>query len=428
MADIFLSYSSEDKSKVRLIAFALEKRGWSVWWDRKITAGKMYDDVIEVELNSARCVVVIWTARSIASKWVKNEAAAGEQKNILVPLLLEDVKIPLAFSRIEAAKLIDWSGEEDNPELKVLMNAVAQTLGQEKIYPEVDQPDEILELIDEQQEKKKDELARSRISSIAMIAGGTVISLVCLYYFLAYRDHISTSVNQWLHYLVLIVLGLSVSILLTGIIRLFSHAKKMDSIGSLKYMGPAAGVILILSAAFYIPRSAADKIVTIRVFDLKKRPVTNGEVKLYLPGYIRRQSIDNVGQAQFTGIPSGSLNSNIKMEITSNGFENYSVDTTISAGEPMLISVTPVRIIHISGTIKNAAEMPLREVEINVDGTRYYAMSITDGSYMIVLKDYSPGDEITLTTSHKDFEDKTKSFRIDAADMKNIDFVLNPVK
>ncbi len=93
-----------------------------------------------------------------------------------------------------------------------------------------------------------------------------------------------------------------------------------------------------------------------------------------------------MGQAQFTGIPSGSLNSNIKMEITSNGFENYSVDTTISANEPMLISVTPVRIIHISGTIKNAGEMPLREVEINVDGTRYYAMSITDGSYMIVLE------------------------------------------
>ncbi len=137
----------------------------------------------------------------------------GEQKNILVPLLLEDVEIPLAFSRIEAAKLIDWSGEEDNPELKVLMNAVAQTLGQEKMYPEVDQPDEILELIDEQQEKKKDELARSRISSIAMIAGGAVISLVCLYYFLVYRDHISQVIEpEWLHYLVLIVLGLSVKL------------------------------------------------------------------------------------------------------------------------------------------------------------------------------------------------------------------------
>ena len=41
MADIFLSYSSEDKSKVRLIAYALEKMGWTVWWDRKIGAGKM---------------------------------------------------------------------------------------------------------------------------------------------------------------------------------------------------------------------------------------------------------------------------------------------------------------------------------------------------------------------------------------------------
>ena len=72
--------------------------------------------------------------------------------------------------------------------------------------------------------------------------------------------------------------------------------------------------------------------------------------------------------------------------------------------------------------------MPIRDVEINVDGTKYYAVSITDGSYSIILKDYSPGDEITLTTSHKDYEDKTRSFRINTAEMKDVDFVLNPVK
>lgn len=428
MADIFLSYSSEDKSKVRLIAFALEKMGWSVWWDRKITAGKMYDEVIEEELGKARCVVVVWTARSIASKWVKNEANAGDQKNILVPLMLEQVRIPLAFSRIEAAQLIDWNGEEENTEFKILMNAVAQTLGEEKKFPEADRADEIQNLINEGNEKKKQEQSRSVVISIILTAVGLIAAVVGAYYLIGLQNGLAHKGNQWLFFFVLIATGVSVSVAVTGIIGLFLRGRNNNGIGKLKYIGPAAGIILILSGGFYSPRPETERIVTVRVFDAKKKPVTNGQVKLYLPGYVRQQSIDNVGQAQFADVSSGLLSGSVKMEIVSDGFENYSVDTVLPSNEPLSVTLTSVRTIHIAGKIITAGEMPIRDVEINVDGTRYYAVSITDGSYSIILKDYSPGDEITLTTSHKDYEDKTRSFRINTADMKGIDFVLNPVK
>jgi hypothetical protein len=43
MADIFISYSSEDKTYVKGIAGMLEQQGWTVWWDRDIPIGQRFD-------------------------------------------------------------------------------------------------------------------------------------------------------------------------------------------------------------------------------------------------------------------------------------------------------------------------------------------------------------------------------------------------
>ena len=114
MADIFISYSGEDKTNVKLIAQLLEQQGWSVWWDRQIPIGKKFDTVIEEELQKSCCVIVVWTQRSVKSEWVKNEANEAGQLGKLVPVLLEDVPIPLAFKRTETAMLTGWQGEEDH--------------------------------------------------------------------------------------------------------------------------------------------------------------------------------------------------------------------------------------------------------------------------------------------------------------------------
>jgi hypothetical protein len=42
----------------------------------------------------------------VESDWVRNEADEGKRRRILVPALLDNVRIPLAFRGIQAANLI----------------------------------------------------------------------------------------------------------------------------------------------------------------------------------------------------------------------------------------------------------------------------------------------------------------------------------
>ena len=41
MSDIFISYASEDRDRVKSLARALEQEGWSVWWDRAHPHGEV---------------------------------------------------------------------------------------------------------------------------------------------------------------------------------------------------------------------------------------------------------------------------------------------------------------------------------------------------------------------------------------------------
>jgi hypothetical protein len=125
MSDIFISYARADKEKAELLANAFSRKGWSVWWDREIPPGKSFDETIEKALSSARSVVVLWSRTSVASRWVKTEAAEGAERGILVPALIDNVKIPLEFKRIEAADLSDWRGDSSHREFDQLMRTVS---------------------------------------------------------------------------------------------------------------------------------------------------------------------------------------------------------------------------------------------------------------------------------------------------------------
>jgi len=127
MTDIFISYAREDRELARPIARALQARGWSVWWDRDVKPGQVFDEVIERELETAKSVVVRWSTASIASDWVKGEAAAAVQRDVFVPALIDNIKLPLEFRRRQTVDLIDWDGDTSHAGFRALCDGIART-------------------------------------------------------------------------------------------------------------------------------------------------------------------------------------------------------------------------------------------------------------------------------------------------------------
>ena len=125
MADVFLSYASEDRDTARLIAQLLEGQSWTVWWDRKIPAGVAYDEVIEREIGAAKYVVVLWSISSTKSEWVKNEAASAVEQAKLIPVQIDDIKLPLEFRRRQTLNLSGWSGNASDTRLESLFEALS---------------------------------------------------------------------------------------------------------------------------------------------------------------------------------------------------------------------------------------------------------------------------------------------------------------
>jgi hypothetical protein len=129
MADIFISYARTDRARAETLARALTAHGWAVWWDREIPPGRTFDDVIEEALTDAKCVIVLWSRDSVQSEWVKTEASEAAKRRILVPILADEVKIPLEFRRIQSARLTDWDNLPGNPDWDQLNQALAGLVG-----------------------------------------------------------------------------------------------------------------------------------------------------------------------------------------------------------------------------------------------------------------------------------------------------------
>ena len=129
MADIFLSYANEDREAARAVAGLLESAGCTVWWDRRIPAGRTWRSMIEEALREMRCMVVLWSTHSVESDWVKEEAEEARALGMLIPVLIEPVKPPVGFRSIQAADLIDWDGSRDSLGARQLIADIESLMG-----------------------------------------------------------------------------------------------------------------------------------------------------------------------------------------------------------------------------------------------------------------------------------------------------------
>ena len=123
MSDVFISYAREDESTARLLATSLESRGWSVWWDLRIPYGKDFNAYLQQQLDQARCIIVLWSATSIRSQFVRDEATEGLNGR-LVPVVIDGAKPPLGFRQIHTADLKTWKGEASHAGFIGVVNAI----------------------------------------------------------------------------------------------------------------------------------------------------------------------------------------------------------------------------------------------------------------------------------------------------------------
>jgi hypothetical protein len=131
MSHVFLSYKREDELRVGRIAQALGEEGVEVWWDRGLPGGESWHSNIETKLNEAGCVVVIWSRGSAGADggYVREEARRGLSRNILVPVLIDELpELPLGFGEIQAIDLTHWRGDRKDPYFEDLLATVRAKL------------------------------------------------------------------------------------------------------------------------------------------------------------------------------------------------------------------------------------------------------------------------------------------------------------
>jgi hypothetical protein len=74
-------------------------------------------------------VLVLWSKASIASSWVRNEAAEAQDRGKLIPVLIESVKVPIAFRHMQTCDLTSWDGVAEHTEWDAVVQRVAQLHG-----------------------------------------------------------------------------------------------------------------------------------------------------------------------------------------------------------------------------------------------------------------------------------------------------------
>jgi len=130
LTDIFVSYASDERERLRPLVEALEAQGWNVWWDKHFLSGNHIGDIIAAKLDEARCVIVAWTKLSADSDWVAGEADHAKEAGKLLPIRLEGKRdVPLNFRSLYTEDFSKWSGDRNAPEFIQLCDAIRDKLG-----------------------------------------------------------------------------------------------------------------------------------------------------------------------------------------------------------------------------------------------------------------------------------------------------------
>jgi hypothetical protein len=99
MANIFVSYSKQDRVLALKLASWLEAQGWTTWRDKTVVADGIRDENV-TELNQARAVIVLWSAASVGSPHILHETIAARDAKKLLHVKVSELdrqRIPVSL-------------------------------------------------------------------------------------------------------------------------------------------------------------------------------------------------------------------------------------------------------------------------------------------------------------------------------------------
>jgi hypothetical protein len=112
----------------------LEALNYSVLWDLEIPVGADWNSWIREIIDQSKCVIVFWTANSLASDEVKDEAAIAKRQRKLLPIQLDHIvdekKLPLGHGQLQLAKLHSWNGDLNDAEWRKFVASIGRIVGE----------------------------------------------------------------------------------------------------------------------------------------------------------------------------------------------------------------------------------------------------------------------------------------------------------
>lgn len=126
---VFVSYARDDSKAAKAVIAILEKAGFTAWWDGLIPGGERFQSKIAQALEGSKAVVVLWSATSIQSFWVQDEAGSGRDRNCLVPLLIDGSLPPLGFRQFQSCDVSRGGLNAANPAMQRALRAIGELVG-----------------------------------------------------------------------------------------------------------------------------------------------------------------------------------------------------------------------------------------------------------------------------------------------------------
>ncbi|MGE0045275.1 MAG: toll/interleukin-1 receptor domain-containing protein [Hyphomonadaceae bacterium] len=126
MADIYFAFAPEDEHFARTLARALEAEGFSVLPGQPIAPGKSWEETVARVIEQSKACIIVWSQYAAANERVAEEAGLANARNKYVPVQRDGALPPPGFRRVAAAQLANWSGAQDDPQFRVLVEALSK--------------------------------------------------------------------------------------------------------------------------------------------------------------------------------------------------------------------------------------------------------------------------------------------------------------